>query len=156
VKLVIGTVSVVAAVGTVKAVTVGAVVSERVMVMEALLLADTLPAASFAHAYNVLVPAVPKVYDVGAVLDHPLVAGEGALDDSPTMYPVTSRLSVAVKLVIGTVRVLAVAGTENAVTVGAVVSGSVMVMETLWLVDTLPAASLAQAYSVLIPAVPKV
>jgi hypothetical protein len=51
VKLVIDTVKEVAVAGIVKAETVGAVVSGgRVIVTEALLLADTLPAASFAHA----------------------------------------------------------------------------------------------------------
>jgi hypothetical protein len=61
VKLVIDTVSVLAAAGTVNAVTVGAVVSERVIVTEALFLVDTLPAASLAHAYRVLAPALGKV-----------------------------------------------------------------------------------------------
>jgi hypothetical protein len=50
VRLVIETVSDVAVVGTVKAVTVGTVVSGNVMVVVADLLIDTLPAASLAHA----------------------------------------------------------------------------------------------------------
>jgi hypothetical protein len=44
-----------------------------------------------------------------------------------------------------TVRVVAVPGTVKAVTLGFVVSGSVMVTDALLLVDTFPAASLAQA-----------
>ena len=39
----------------------GAVVSDKVIVVDALLLAETFPAASLAHAYNVLAPAVAKV-----------------------------------------------------------------------------------------------
>jgi hypothetical protein len=50
VKLVIDTVNDADEDGTVKTDTVGAVVSGRVTVTEALLLADTLPAASLAHA----------------------------------------------------------------------------------------------------------
>jgi hypothetical protein len=38
------------------------------------------------------------------------------------MYPVTAVLSVAVKVVTGTVRLVAVAGMVNTVTVGAIVS----------------------------------
>jgi hypothetical protein len=44
-----------------------------------------------------------------------------------------------------TVRELEEAGIEKAVTVGAVMSVRVMVVEALLLVETLPAASLAQA-----------
>jgi len=44
--------------GILKDVTVGSVVS---IVVDALRLAETFPTASFAHAYNVLPPAVPKV-----------------------------------------------------------------------------------------------
>ncbi len=62
-----------------------------------------------------------------------------------TRYPVTPTLSVAVKLLIATVSEVEVAGMENAVTVGGVVSGRVTVTVALLLVDTLPAASLAQA-----------
>jgi hypothetical protein len=47
--------------------------------------------------------------------------------------------------VIVTVKELELAGTANAVTVGGVVSATVMVTEALLLVETLPAASLAQA-----------
>ena len=93
---------------------------------------------------------------MGTVADHPLPVAEGVVDDSLTMQPVTPTLSVAVKLVIGTVRLVAVAGMVKAVTVGAVVSERVMVTEALLLVDTLPAASLPHAYKVLLPADAKV
>jgi hypothetical protein len=56
-----GTVSVVAVTGIEKAVIVGGVVSGRVMTTEALLLSDTLPAASSAQAYIVFLPALRKV-----------------------------------------------------------------------------------------------
>ncbi len=65
-------------------------------------------------------------------------------------------MSVAVKEVIETVKDVAVTGMLNAVTVGGVISGSVTVIDALLLADTLPAASFAQAYSVLAPAVAKV
>ena len=45
----------------------------------------------------------------------------------------------------GTVRLVAVAGRVKVLTVGAVVSGRVMVTVALRLAETLPAASLAQA-----------
>jgi len=61
------------------------------------------------------------------------------------MYPVKETLSVAVMLLIDTVSDEDVAGTVKAVTIGAVVSISVMVTLALLLADTLPAASLAQA-----------
>ena len=57
----------------------------------------------------------------------------------------TATLSVAVKVVMGTVSVVAVAGTVKAVTVGLVVSESVIVTVALLLADTFPAASFAQA-----------
>jgi hypothetical protein len=62
-----------------------------------------------------------------------------------TKNPVTPTLSVAVRLETETVREVDVAGIVNPVTVGGVVSGSVMVVAALLLVETLPAASLAQA-----------
>ncbi len=65
-------------------------------------------------------------------------------------------MSVAVNEVIATVRELEVAGMVKVVTVGRVVSGRVMVVLALRLVDTLPAASLAHAKSVLAPAVANV
>jgi hypothetical protein len=61
-----------------------------------------------------------------------------------------------VKLLIGTVSVLEVDGMVKAVTVGGVVSESVTATLALRLVETLFAASLAQAYRVLEPAVAKV
>jgi hypothetical protein len=84
------------------------------------------------------------VCDVGAVADHPAAEAAGAVAFSVIIYPVTATLSVAVKRAIGTLSEVAVAGIVNPVTVGAVVS-MVMVTEALRLVDTLPAASLAQA-----------
>jgi len=64
-------------------------------------------------------------------------------------------LSVAVRLVMDTVREVAVAGTTKAEITGAVISGIVMVTDALLLVDTFPAASLTQAYRVLVPSVVK-
>ncbi len=76
----------------------------------------------------------------------------GAVAVSVTLYPVTPTLSVAAKDVIDTVRVLEVAGMVNAEMVGFVVSPvdgggveTVIVTEALRLVETFPAASLAQA-----------
>jgi hypothetical protein len=65
-------------------------------------------------------------------------------------------LSEAVKEVMGTVRLLEVAGMVKPVMVGGVVSGIVIVTEAVRLVETLPAASLAHPYNVLAPAVAKV
>ena len=60
-------------------------------------------------------------------------------------YPVTPTASVAVKVVMLAVSDVDVGGIAKAVTLGAVVSGRVMVTEALRFVETLPAASLAQA-----------
>jgi hypothetical protein len=62
---------------------------------------------------------------------------------------------VAVKAVMETVRDEEVAGLLNPVTVGGVASveGIVTVTEALRLLETFPAASLAQAKRVLVPAV---
>jgi hypothetical protein len=59
---------------------------------------------------------------------------------------------------ISTLRLSDTAGTSNEVIVGGVVSALVTVIVTfaLRLLETLPAASLAQAYSVFAPALPKV
>jgi hypothetical protein len=65
-------------------------------------------------------------------------------------------LSVAVKVVIGTTSELPVAGIEKAVTCGAVTSLIVTTVGALSELETLPAASLAQAKRVLEPAVVKV
>ena len=69
----------------------------------------------------------------------------GAVANSVTIYPVTPTVSVAVKVLIETTNEEAVAGMVNPVTMGAAVSGRVIVTEALLLVETLPAASLAQA-----------
>jgi len=47
--------------GMLKDVTIGAVESGKVIVIEAFRLTETFPAASFAHAYNVLAPAAEQV-----------------------------------------------------------------------------------------------
>jgi hypothetical protein len=63
-SVVTDTVSAFAVAGMLKAVTTGAVVSPAgasVIVTPALRLFETLPAASFAHAYSVLAPALTKV-----------------------------------------------------------------------------------------------
>jgi len=159
---VIDTVNELAVAGMLNAVTTGAVVSPvggRVMVTLSLMLLDTLPAASFAHAYSVFAPCVAKVWLVGAVALQPPAVAAGFADVSVRRYPVTPTASVAVRLVIDTVNELAVAGMLNAVTTGAVVSpvgGRVMVTLSLMLLDTLPAASFAHAYSVFAPCVAKV
>jgi hypothetical protein len=69
-----------------------------------------------------LLPGVEKVKETGAVADHPPPAAGGALGVSVTTYPVTPTLSVAVKVLIGTLSVVAVTGTVKAVTVGGVAS----------------------------------
>ena len=53
----------------------------------------------------------------------PAAPAAGALEDSVNMYPVTPTLSVAVKVEMEMVSVVAVAGMVKAVTVGAVASG---------------------------------
>jgi hypothetical protein len=50
-----------------------------------LLLADTFPARSRAHAYKVLVPVAAVVYEVGAVVDHVWVVVDGWVLDSVMM-----------------------------------------------------------------------
>jgi predicted dinucleotide-utilizing enzyme len=90
---------------------------------------------------------------------HPGALAAGVDADSVTRYPVTATLSLALKERIATVRVWAEAGSEKDMTVGAVVSipgKRVMVVEALTPEETFPAASLAQAYSVLEPAEEKV
>jgi hypothetical protein len=75
--------------GTKKLVTVGAWVSgggaTTVIVTFALLLVETLPAASLAQAKRVFEPGVVKVRLVGGVVLHPGVEETGALADSVTM-----------------------------------------------------------------------
>ena len=116
-----------------------------VMVVLALRLAETLPAASLAHAYSVFAPAVVNVYELGAEADQPAADADGAMLDSFASKPVTPTLSDAVKLVIGTVSEADVAGMVNPVTVGATLSASVTVTLALRFAETLPAASLAHA-----------
>ena len=65
-------------------------------------------------------------------------------------------MSVAVNELTETVSDDDVEGMEKAVTVGAVVSGSVIVTVALALVEILPAASFAQAYAVFVPEPEKV
>jgi hypothetical protein len=80
VKEVIETVSDVAVAGVLKPVTEGSVVSPvggSVIVTVAFLLADTFPAASFAHAYSVFAPADVAVQPAGAVALHPVALANG-------------------------------------------------------------------------------
>ena len=59
---------------------------------------------------------------MGAVAVQPAAVANGLVADSVTMKPVTATLSVAVNVVIETVNEAEVAGMENALTVGSVVS----------------------------------
>ena len=74
-----GTVSEVAVAGRVKAPTVGAATSGRVMVTVAVRADETLPAASLAQAYAVLAPSPEKVKLAGAVADQPVALAAGAV-----------------------------------------------------------------------------
>ncbi len=81
----------------------------------------------------------------------------GTVAVSVTRYPVTATLSVAVNVVMSTVNDVDVAGMVKLVTTGGSVStGTVMSTVALRELDTLPAASFAQAYSVWEPADVKV
>ena len=83
----------------------------------------------------------------------------GTVDDSDTLYPVTPTLSDAASVEMETVRDDAVVGRVKAVIVGLVVSvvtGRVIVTVLLEENETLPAASLAQTYRYLLPAVANV
>jgi len=94
VRLVIDTVNELAVAGMLNAVTTGAVVSPvggRVMVTLSLMLLDTLPAASFAHAYSVFAPCVAKVWLVGAVALQPPAVAAGFADVSVRRYPSRRR-----------------------------------------------------------------
>ena len=71
-------------------------------------------------------------------------------------YPVTPTLSLAVNVVIGIVKLFEVDGMVKSVTTGGVVSAEVIVTLADLEVLTLPAASLAQAYAVWLPADAKV
>jgi len=85
------------------------------------------------------------VKDAGGVPDQPLADGSGGVALVVIIYPVTPTLSVAVNPDTGTVSDVEVVGMLKAVTAGGVVS---MLTIALGLDDTLPAASLAQAYAV--------
>ena len=65
--------------GRVKALTTGAEASERVMLTAALRLAETLPAASFAQAKKVTLPAAGAVTETGAVAVQPAAEASGAV-----------------------------------------------------------------------------
>ncbi len=72
----------------------------------------------------------------------PAAKALGAVADSVTMYPVTPTLSLAAKVVIETVRELEVAGMENPVTVGGMVSEAVgeakaVAMAAIWAAERL-------------------
>ena len=72
----------------------------------------------------VCVPSLVKVYDVGIVLDQSPVPANGGIDDSVMIYAVIPVLSLAAKLVMGTVNELEVEGMMNDEIVGAEVSAS--------------------------------
>ena len=91
-------------------------------------------------------PADVKVYVVGTVALQPEAEAEGVALVSVSRYPVTATLSVAVKVVMLTESDVAVEGILKLVIVGAVVSPARVIVTVLFrLVDTLPAASFAQA-----------
>ena len=97
------------------------------MLTVALTLADTLPAASFAQAYAVLMPDPPNVNVAGADAVHPEDDAKGGDDDSVIRYPVTALSgSVTVKEPTLTVGDVEEAGSVNDVIVGAVVSARVV------------------------------
>ena len=73
------TVKDVAVVGIVKALTTGTVVSGRVMATVSDRLEDTLPAASLAQAYAVLLPEPENVNEVGAAAVQPAAPATGAV-----------------------------------------------------------------------------
>ena len=95
--------------------TVGSVVSVAI-VTDLLTGLDIFPTASLAHAYAVWLPLEGNVMLAGAVPLHVHPSGESA---NVMQRPVTATLSVAVKVVIGTVMEVEVDGRVNAVTVGA-------------------------------------
>ena len=135
--------------GIANAVTVGTVVSGSVMVVVALTLAEILPAASFAHAYNVLSPCVDNVYVVGALVVHPESLTDGVDDASVTRYPVTATLSVAVNVLIETASVVDVAGIVKAVTAGGVISIGTTIVNTCALLMPPPGVGLVTVINAL-------
>src|SRR5512147_1050312 len=111
--------------------------------------AETLPAASLAQGKKVWLPAAAAVTVAGAVAVHPASVAAGGVVDWVTMYPVTATLSVAVNALMLTDRLVATAGMVNAVTAGAVVSGTSAAASMFTVAgcrgaETLPAPSLAQ------------
>ncbi|OGP77302.1 MAG: hypothetical protein A2V86_00195 [Deltaproteobacteria bacterium RBG_16_49_23] len=85
---------------------------------------ETLFAASLAQANRVFCPGVVNMKFAGAVGVHGGPEAAGVFGDSVIKRPVTATLSVAVKVVIGTVKELEVAGMMKLMTVGASASGS--------------------------------
>ena len=86
-------------------------------------LEDTLPARSLAQAYICFDPADDTICVVGTGNTHPETAtGEGLVDDSVIIYPVTPNESVASNVVIGIVREEEVVGMVKEVIRGAVSS----------------------------------
>ena len=128
VKVVTETVSEVAVAGIVKAVTVGAVrssfeVPKLVSTVNVVLTPlETFLAASLAQAYKFFDPLLLNVYEAGAVEDQELDDDFGVEEFVVSMYPVTPTLSVATKLVTGTIKVETVDGTEKEETIGLVLS----------------------------------
>lgn len=108
----------------------GAVTSGRLIVTGELA-PPTFPAASFAHAYNVFVPGVAKVCEVGALAVQLPTDTDGVVADSLTRYPVTPPTSTAESVVIGTVRDYAVVGMTS-VTTGAVVSTTIVLLAVMF------------------------
>ena len=150
------TVREVAVAGIENEVTAGAAMSGSVMVTLLLRAADTLPAASLVQAYAVRAPSAEKVNEEGATALQPGIFAAGAEALSVTRYPVTLKLSLAANEEMPTVSEFALAGMEKELIAGAAVSGSVIVTLLLRPADTLPAASLVQAYAVLFPSAEKV
>lgn len=141
----IGTVTLLDVAGMTKVVTVGSIVSGKVIAILAVTGAETLPAASLAKAYRVKLPAVLKVKELDAVDDQPEMFASGVVAVSVRIYPVTAVLSLAEKEITGTVKLVEVVGTVKTVTVGAVVSARVIVAVSETGAEIFPEASLAKA-----------
>lgn len=89
-------------------------------------------------------------------MSHPAAVAVGGSELSVIRYPVIPTLSLTLKLTIGTVSDVDVLGKANLITVGAVVSGKVMVTVADFPAETLPEASLVHAYAVRVPLALKV
>jgi hypothetical protein len=111
-----------------KAVITGWVISGKVITTWRLVLVETFPASSFAHAYSVFVPSVAKEYETGALADQPAALARGAVADSVSIKPVTALLSDAEKLLTGTTSEEEVAGMVNAEMMGLVISEYALVV----------------------------